>query len=95
MGAAGAQGPPVRNIHIQIPPADLYTFPYRISWENLIKYQSIFPLMVILSILTAFLDRPFHSFFQLLAWTRYRRAINTTEKSSLRLVKLPSLKVIC
>ena len=63
MGAAGAQGPPVRNIHIQIPPADLYTFPDRISWENLIKYQSIFPLMVILSILTAFLDRPFHCFF--------------------------------
>ena len=60
MGAAGAQGPPVRNIHIQIPPTDLFTFPYSISLENLIKDQSIFSLMVILS---AILDRPFHVFF--------------------------------
>ena len=67
MGAAGAQGPPVRNIRIQIPPTDLYTFPYRMSLENVMKDQSIFSLMVILLILTAFLDRP----FQLLTWTSY------------------------
>ena len=30
------------NIHIQILQTDLYTFPLRISWENLIKDQSIF-----------------------------------------------------
>ena len=31
------------NIHIQILQIDLYTFPSRISWENLIKDQDIFP----------------------------------------------------
>jgi len=31
------------NIHIQILQTDLYTFPLRISYENLIKDQSIFP----------------------------------------------------
>ena len=32
------------NIHIQIlQETDLHTFPYRISWENLFKDQSIFP----------------------------------------------------
>ena len=30
------------NIHIQILQTDLYTFPWRMSWENLIKDQSIF-----------------------------------------------------
>ena len=30
------------NIHRQILQTDLYTFPLRISWENLIKDQSIF-----------------------------------------------------
>ena len=42
MGAAGAQGPPVRNIRIQIPPTDLYTFPYSMSLGNLIKDKRIF-----------------------------------------------------
>ena len=37
------------NIHIQILQTDLYTFPYRMSQENLIKDQSIFPLMIIFS----------------------------------------------
>ena len=31
------------NIHKQILQTDLYTFPSRISWENLIKDQGIFP----------------------------------------------------
>ena len=31
------------NIHTQILQTDLYTFSSRISWENLIKDQSIFP----------------------------------------------------
>ena len=31
------------NIHIQILQTDLYTFPSRISWENLIIDQGIFP----------------------------------------------------
>ena len=31
------------NIHIQILQTDLHTYPYRISWENLFKDQSIFP----------------------------------------------------
>ena len=39
------------NIHIQILQTDLYTFPYRMSKENLIKDQSIFPLVIILFIL--------------------------------------------
>ena len=30
------------NIHKQILQTDLHTFPLRISWENLIKGQSIF-----------------------------------------------------
>ena len=36
------------KIHIQILRTDLHTFLYRISWENLIKDQSIFPLLVII-----------------------------------------------
>ena len=45
------------KIHIQILQTDLHTFPYRISWENLFKDQSIFPYVMILSILlTFFLD---------------------------------------
>ena len=32
------------NIHMQILQTDLHTFPSRISWENLIKDQGIFPL---------------------------------------------------
>ena len=35
------------NIHIQILQTDLYTFPYRMSKENLIKDQSVFPLVII------------------------------------------------
>ena len=33
---------------------DLHTFPYIISWENLIKDQSILPVVIILSILITF-----------------------------------------
>ena len=36
------------NIHIQILQTGLYTFPLRISWENLIKDQGIFSLVIIL-----------------------------------------------
>ena len=39
------------NIHIQILHTDLYTFPLRISWENLIKDHGIFSMMIILLIL--------------------------------------------
>ena len=42
------------NIWMQILPTDLYTFLNRNGWENLIEDQSIFPLVIILSILTAF-----------------------------------------
>ena len=36
----------------------------------------------------------FTVFFQLLTWTILGNPVNTTEKSTLKLVKLPSLKVI-
>ena len=36
------------NIHVQILQTGLYTFPLRISWENLIKDQGIFSLVIIL-----------------------------------------------
>ena len=39
------------NIHIQILQTDLYTCPSWMSWENLIKDESIFPLLIILLIL--------------------------------------------
>ena len=39
------------NIHIQILKTDLYTFPLKISEENLIKDQSIFSWVIILLIL--------------------------------------------
>ena len=42
------------NIHIQILQTGLYTFPLRISWENLLKDQSIFSLVIILLILITF-----------------------------------------
>ena len=35
------------NINIQILQTDPHTFPLRISWENLIKDQSIFSLVII------------------------------------------------
>ena len=40
------------KINRQILQADLHTFPLRISWENLIKDQGIFSLVIILYILT-------------------------------------------
>ena len=42
------------NIHLQILHTDLYTFPLRISWENLKKDQGIFTLVIILLILITF-----------------------------------------
>ena len=39
------------NIHIQILQTDLHTSPLTISWENLIKDQSIFSIVIILLIL--------------------------------------------
>ena len=39
------------NIHIQILQTDLYTFPLRISWENLIKDHGSFSLEISLWIL--------------------------------------------
>ena len=42
------------DIHIQILQTDLHVFPQRISWENLIKDQSIFPKVIILLILVNF-----------------------------------------
>ena len=42
------------NIHIQILPTDLYTFPLRISWENLTKDHSMLSLVIIALILITF-----------------------------------------
>ena len=42
------------NSCIQILQTDLYTFPYWTTWENLKNGQSIFPLVIILSILLAY-----------------------------------------
>ena len=39
---------------MEILPTDLHTFPLRISQENLIKDQGIFPLVIILLILITF-----------------------------------------
>ena len=36
------------QIHIQILQNHLHTFPWKISWENLLKDQEIFPLKFIL-----------------------------------------------
>ena len=40
-------------------------------------------------------NRPFHSVFQLLTWTSSGKSSHTTGRSTLKLLKLPSLKVIC
>ena len=40
-------------------------------------------------------NRPFHGVFQLLTWTSSGKSVHTTEKSALKLEKVPSLKVIC
>ena len=40
-------------------------------------------------------NRPFHGVFQLLKWTSSGKSVHTNEKSALKLVKVPSLKVIC
>ena len=42
------------NINIQILLSDLNIFSYTISWENLLKGQSNFPLVIILFILITF-----------------------------------------
>ena len=42
------------NIHIQILQTGLYTFLWRISWEYLIKDQSIFPQVITFLILTTY-----------------------------------------
>ena len=42
------------NIHIQILQTDLYKFPLRMSWENLIKDQSIFSWVIISLILITY-----------------------------------------
>ena len=49
--ASGEVNPLSPNIHIQILQTNLHTFPLRITWENLIKDQGIFPLVIILLIL--------------------------------------------
>ena len=40
-------------------------------------------------------ERPFHGFFQFLTWTSNGKSVNTTGKRILKLIKSPSLKVIC
>ena len=49
---------PQISMHIQILQTNLYTFPYRMSKENSIKDQSVFPLVIILFILIAILGDP-------------------------------------
>ena len=39
--------------------------------------------------------RPFHGFFQFLTWTSLGKSVDTTQRSALKLVKLPSLNMIC
>ena len=48
---AGLLNPLNPNIHIQILQTGLYTSPSRISWENLVEDQNIFPLVIISLIL--------------------------------------------
>ena len=40
-------------------------------------------------------NRPFHCFFQLLTWTSSEKSVDSTQKSALKLAKLPNFKVIC
>ena len=42
------------NLHLQILQTDFHTFPYGISWKNLIKDQSSSPLAIILLFLITF-----------------------------------------
>ena len=42
------------NIHLEILRTDLYMFPWKTSWENLLKDQSIFLKVTILVILITF-----------------------------------------
>ena len=51
LGLVLAINPLSPTIHIQILLTDLHTFSYSISWENLLKDQSNFLLVVILLIL--------------------------------------------
>ena len=52
--SCGSINPTIPNIHIQILQTDLQTFPLEISWENLLKDQSIFSSMITLIILVTF-----------------------------------------
>ena len=70
------------NIQIQILLTDLHTFPSRINSENLIKDQSIFPLVIILPILITFsLDHVWILLGENWCWSLLRlkrlRAINS------------------
>ena len=41
------------------------------------------------------LDIPFHGFFDFFIWTSSEKSVDTTEKSAIKLIKLPNLKEIC
>ena len=41
------------------------------------------------------INRHFHVFFDIQTWTRQGISVDTTGKSPLELVKLPSLRLIC
>ena len=61
------------NIHMQILQPDLHTYFLRISWENLIKDQGIFSLVIILLIVvTLSLDSAWTSLGENCCWSLLR-----------------------
>ena len=61
------------NNHTQILQSDLHTFPLRISWENLIKDQGIFSLVITLLILiTISLDNLWISLGENWCWSLFK-----------------------
>ena len=58
------------DIHIQILQTDLHTFPWRISRENLIEDQSIFPeVIIVLNLITVSFDNVLILFGQNWCWS--------------------------
>ena len=71
------------NIQVQILQSDLRTFPLRISWENLMKDQGIFSLLIILLILiTLSLENVWITLGEILCWSLLtRKRISATSQT--------------
>ena len=63
--------------------------------DLLFDFSRVLEYAKIRTVLQSKLDIPFHGFFDFFIWTSSEKSVDTTEKSAIKLIKLPNLKVIC